>query len=85
VAALLSICTKEEQLALITFLSAEGLSGAEISCGLSIQYKNSALRKVLCLNGLLCLQPVAQVSLMLSNPDTPSCPLLIKALNESVP
>jgi hypothetical protein len=39
----LSVCTKEEQRAVIRFLWAEGVPGAEIHQRLSAQYGNSAL------------------------------------------
>jgi hypothetical protein len=40
-AALLAVCTKEEQRAVIRFLRSEGVSGAEIHRRLSTQYGNS--------------------------------------------
>jgi hypothetical protein len=42
-AALLSICTKEEQCSVIRFLWSEGVSGAEIHRRLSAQYGSSVL------------------------------------------
>ena len=39
----LSVCTKEEQRAVIRFLWAQGVLGAEIHRRLSAQYGNSAL------------------------------------------
>ena len=42
-AALLSICAKEEQRSVIRFLWSEGVSGAEILRRLSAQYGNSVL------------------------------------------
>jgi len=42
-AAPLAVCTKEEQRAVIRFLSSEGVPGAEIHRRLSTQYRDSAL------------------------------------------
>ena len=42
-AALLSVCTKEEQCSVIWFLCSEGESGAAIHQRLSVQYGNSVL------------------------------------------
>ena len=42
-AALLAVCTKEEQRAVIRFLWSEGVPGVEIHRTLSTQYRDSAL------------------------------------------
>jgi len=82
VATPLSICTEEEQHAVIRFLWAEGVAGAEISGRISASYRNSTSLNVVFVNGFPYL---IKVSLMMNHVDTYPCSLFMKTLNESIP
>lgn len=77
----LSICTEEEQLAVIRFLWAEGVPGAEISGRISASYGNSTSLNVVFVNGFPCLK----VSLVMNHVDIYPCSLFVKTLNNSIP
>jgi hypothetical protein len=78
----LSICTEEEQHAVIRFLWAEGVPGAEIIGRISASYRNSTSLNVVFVNGFSCL---IKVSLMMNHVDTYPRFLSMKTLNEFVP
>jgi hypothetical protein len=65
----LLICTKEEQRAVIRFLWAEGVPGAEMYSRMSVQYGNSVVSQRRSTNGSRVSGMVAQALSMRKEPD----------------
>jgi hypothetical protein len=81
----LSVCTKEEQRAVIRFLWAEGAQGQKSIEDFQHNMGTVPYCSIVCMNGLPCPKTAAQVPLMMNDPDARPRPLHKRTLNESVP